>query len=438
MVDYRKPANGPEATSADPAAKPVNGASPAAYKLGTHGEGWQLVARIILISGKGGVGKTTVAAATALASARRGYRTLVMSLDIAHSLSDSFDQDGSLFDQHRGLPVPVGERLDLQEIDVQEEVERYWGDVYRYLALVFSTTGLSNVVAEELAIIPGMEDVIALLYLNQYVGQDTYDVIVLDCAPTGESLRFVSMPTTLEWYMRKLFRFERSVARVARPVVKAVADIPLPDDRYFAAIERLFARLEGVEKVLVDPATTSVRLVTNAEKMVVRESQRAYMYFSMYGMITDQVIINRLFPESEGYFAQWARTQARHAAQITEYFHPVPVARLPLFADEVIGRVRLEEAAARLYGDSDPTQFYLNAPPYAFAKENGGYRLEMNLPFVQKNEIDITRETDDLVVRVGSFKRHVPLPRTVARLRTGSARMDGTRLRIQFVEEKKS
>jgi arsenite-transporting ATPase len=169
--------------------------------------------------------------------------------------------------------------------------------------------------------------------------------------------------------------------------------------------------------------------------MVVRETQRAYMYFSMYGMITDQVIINRLFPDSDGYFSQWAKTQARHAADITEYFRPVPVARLPLFADEVIGRDRLEEAALQLYGDSDPTQFYLKEPPYSFAKDNGGYRLELNLPFVQKEEIDVAREADELVVRVGSFKRHVPLPRTVARLKTGSARMDGARLRIQFVEE---
>jgi len=393
------------------------------------------VARIILVSGKGGVGKTTVAAATALASARRGYRTLVMSLDIAHSLADSFDLELGLFDQKRGLPTQVAERLDMQEIDVREEVERYWGDVYRYLALVFSTTGLSHVVAEELAIIPGMEDVIALLYLNQYVGQKDYDVIVLDCAPTGESLRFVSMPTTLEWYMRRLFKFERSVARVARPVMKAMADIPLPDDSYFAAIERLFRRLEGIEQVLVDPEVTSVRLVTNAEKMVVRETQRAYMYFSMYGMITDQVIINRLFPDSDGYFSQWAKTQARHAADITEYFRPVPVARLPLFADEVIGRDRLEEAALQLYGDSDPAQFYLKEPPYSFAKDNGGYRLELNLPFVHKEDIDVTREADELAVRVGSFKRHVSLPRTVARLKTGSARMDGAQLRIQFVEE---
>jgi len=393
------------------------------------------LARIILVSGKGGVGKTTVAAATALAAARRGHRTLVMSLDIAHSLADSFDLKRELFDQNRGLALNIAPNLDMQEIDVQEEVERHWGDVYKYLALVFSSTGLPNVVAEELAIIPGMEDVIALLYLNQYVNENTYDVIVLDCAPTGESLRFVSMPTTLDWYMRKLFKLERNVAKIARPVVRSMVSVPLPDDSYFAAIERLFKRLEGIEQILIDPKQTSVRLVTNAEKMVVRETQRAYMYFSMYGMVTDRVIINRLFPESQGYFSQWAKTQAKYAEEITAYFKPVPVSTLPLFADEVVGRERLEQAAGELYGDDDPARFYLHAPPYAFEKRNGGYRLELALPFARKEDINITREAEDLVVRIGSFKRYVPLPRTVARLKTAGAKMDGNRLTVNFAEE---
>ncbi len=243
--------------------------------------------RILLISGKGGVGKTTVAAATGLAAAKRGHRTLVISFDVAHSLSDAFDLDRSLFDQNKGLPTRVADHLDIQEIDVQEDVERYWGDVYRYLALMFTSTGLSTVAAEELAIIPGMEDVITLLYLNQYIIDNTYDALIVDCAPTGESLRFVSMPTTLEWYMRKIFGIERSVVRAARPVVKMLTDVPLPDESYFAAIQRLFKRLEGIETVLIDPRTTTVRLVTNAEKMVVRETQRAYMYFTLYGMTTD-------------------------------------------------------------------------------------------------------------------------------------------------------
>lgn len=393
------------------------------------------MARILLISGKGGVGKTTVAAATALATAERGYRTLVISFDVAHSLSDAFDLDRRLFDQNQGLPLRIGDHLDMQEIDVQEDVERHWGDVYRYLALVFSQTGLSRMVAEELAIIPGMEDVITLLYLNQYLAEDTYDAIIVDCAPTGESLRFVSMPTTLDWYMRKIFGVERNVMRAARPIAKMLTDVPLPDESYFAAIQRLFQRPEGIENILFDPSVTSVRLVTNAEKMVVRETQRAYMYFNMHGVTTDQVIINRLFPSEDGYFSRWASMQAAYAEEICEYFDPVPVARLPLFSEEVIGWQRLQDVAQALYGETDPTAHHVTAPPYDFIKDSSRYRLEITLPFVHKEEIDLQRQPEDLVIRVGSFKRHVPLPRTVARLKTAGAKMDGSRLVVRFDEK---
>src|SRR4029450_7373140 len=297
------------------------------------------------------------------AASQHGYRTLVISFDLAHSLSDVFDLPRTLFDQHKGMPCPVADHLDMQEVDVQEEVERHWGNVYKYFAAVFTSTGLPPLVAEELAIVPGVEDVVTLMYLNKYLQEKTYDVLLVDCPPTGESLRFVSMPTTIEWYMHKLFGLERNVMKVARPLVRRLATIPLPDDSYFAAIERLFGRLEGIEKVLGDPQVTSVRLVTNAEKMVVRETQRAYMYFSLYGMVTDQVIINRLFPTSEGYFSRWSATQAGHVAEIRDYFQPVPVTTLPLFADEVVGMARLQDVAAALCQGADPTQFYLQEPP---------------------------------------------------------------------------
>src|SRR5499425_610945 len=396
------------------------------------------MARIILMSGKGGVGKTTVAAATALAAAQHGYRTLVISFDLAHSLADAFDLDRSLFDQKQGLPVPVADHLEMQEIDVQEEVERHWGNVYKYLALVFASTGLPQVVAEELAIIPGMEDVVTLMYLNKYLNEKTYDTLIVDCPPTGESLRFVSMPTTLEWYMHKLFGLERNVMKVARPMVKRLTALPLPDDSYFAALERLFTRLEGIEKVLVDPATTTVRLVTQAEKMVVRETQRAYMYFSLYGMITDQVIVNRLVPTGERSLARWSHVQAGYVAALREYFQPVPVATLPWFDAEMIGLPRLQDIAQVLYDGTDPTQFYLREPPYTFTKTGELYTLQLTLPFVQKEELAISRQHDEVVIRVGTFKRHVPLPRVLTRLKTAGAKMDGGRLTVQFVEERTS
>jgi arsenite-transporting ATPase len=387
-----------------------------------------------MIAGKGGVGKTTVAGATALAAARRGQRALVMSLDIAHSLSDSFDLDHDLFNQNKGLPTRVADNLDLQEIDVQEEIERNWANIFQYTAGLFMSTGMDGVVAEEVAIAPGMEDIIALMYLNQYTNENTYDVIVLDCPPTAESLRFVSIFATLEWYMTKRFKMDRRLARLARPIFKQVADTPIPDDDYFNAVQRLFAQLEGVDKLLTDPTVTTVRLVTNAERMVVRESQRAYMYFSLYGITTDRIVVNRMFPDSGPFFARWTEAQATYLTEIREYFEPVPVVTLPMFPQEVIGTDRLREVADTLYGDDDPSQFYVQSPPYEFSKRDGVRTLKLKLPFARPEDVDVSRLAEDLVIRVGSFKRHIPIPRSMQRLKTGGAKMEGAQLVVKFVE----
>lgn len=235
--------------------------------------------RIIIFSGKGGVGKTTVASATGLKCAEKGLKTIVISIDIAHSLSDSFQVGTNLHDHNRGEPRHVTDNLWIQEVDIQEELDRHWGEVSQYLAALFGSSGMTPVFAQELAIIPGMEDVVSLLYINQYYREKAYDVIVIDCAPTGESLRFLGMPTTLEWYMRKVFRLERSLLKMARPIAKKLTDVPLPEDSYFEAVKDLFLKLDGVDEALLDREVTSIRLVTNAERMVIRETQRAFMYF---------------------------------------------------------------------------------------------------------------------------------------------------------------
>src|SRR5512143_2583808 len=252
--------------------------------------------RILLYTGKGGVGKTTVAAATGIALAARGKKTLVMSVDPAHSLADSFDLPLSLADKQRGAPSQVGENLFIQELDITEEIGRHWKDISGYITTLLAVTGIEEVLAEELAIFPGMEEVSALLYVNRYARDGTYDILILDCAPTGESLRFVSLPPTLDWYMKKLFRIERSLLRVARPVAEKVTDLPLPPDRYFDNVESLAQKLDGVDELLKNPKVTPVRLVTNAEKIVIRETQRAFMYFGLYGFTVDAVVVNRLLP----------------------------------------------------------------------------------------------------------------------------------------------
>lgn len=391
--------------------------------------------RIILYSGKGGVGKTTIAAATGVRCAELDYRTLVLSLDVAHSLSDSFNLDVGLHEKNKGKPVKVADNLSIQEIDVQEEVERYWGDVYKYLALLFNTTGLDQIVAEELAILPGMEEVSALLYLNQYLDEKTYDVLILDCAPTGESLRFISMPSTLDWYMRKIFKLERNITRIARPIAKAVTDVPLPDDSYFRAIEKLFGKLRGVDKVLLDRDRTSVRLVTNAEKMVINETQRAFLYFCMYGMAVDSVIVNRVLPPEagDGFFGKWRETQERYLELIRESFAPVPLRIVHLFDDEVMGWKPLEALARRTYGDEDPSEVLFEDRPYEFKKTPSGYEIRLRLPFVEKQHVDLFKDEDQLIVRIAGFKRHIPLPRAVQRCEPEQARFEGDVLRIELV-----
>ena len=261
--------------------------------------------RIILVSGKGGVGKTTVAAATAIALAGRGRRTLVISFDLAHSLSDSFDLQRGLFDQNKGLPLRVADNLEMQEIDIQEEIQRTWHAFNEYISRLLAMVGLTDVVAEELAIFPGLEDVIALMYLNQYVREDRYNTIVVDCPPTGESLRFISVTATLDWYIHRRYKRDRTLTRLIRPLAHRFSEAPLPGDDFYEFLYTIFQRLEGIDRLLVDPKVTTVRLVTNAEKMVVRETQRAFMYFSMYGVTCDSVIVNRLFSAEMGFTSDW-------------------------------------------------------------------------------------------------------------------------------------
>jgi arsenite/tail-anchored protein-transporting ATPase len=392
------------------------------------------LARLILFCGKGGVGKTTVAAASALAAARSGHRTIILSLDLAHSLFDSLDLDRSLFDKNAGLAVSVTENLDAQEIDVQEEITRHWGDVYKYIALLFTSTGLSDAVAEEVAVMPGTEDVITLMYVNQYIKEGKYDTIIVDCPPTGESLRFVNMTSTIEWYMLKRFKVDRMIVRMARPLLGKKADnLGMPEDNYFESMKSIFQRIDGVNDLLIDPTVTTVRLVTNAEKMVIRETQRAYMYFNMYGMTTDQLVINRLLPESKDpYFTRWYKAQRAYVEEIQEYFNAVPVVPLPLFEQEVLGLPRLQKMADQLYGGKDPTDIFVSAPPYKFVKEDSQYSLIFQLPFVEKEQVDIHRAGEDLIIRVGSFKRHVPLSRSVVNRQVSGAHFNGNELIVKF------
>ncbi len=391
--------------------------------------------RIIFYTGKGGVGKTTIAAATGMKLAQLGYRTIVISLDVAHSLRDAFDSDAAaetLIQTEK--QIPVGENLWIQEINIQEAIAEYWDEVYNYIRSLLNRSGLETLVAEEIAVFPGMEEICALLYINQYVREKTYDVIILDCAPTGESLRFVSIPTTLEWYMNRIFKLERSLAKVAGPVIERVSNVPLPRDTYFQNIQDLFDKLEGIDGVLTDPKITTVRLVTNPEKIVIKETQRAFMYFCLYGLCIDAVIINRIFPEGvdADYFELWKQTQRHYIQEASHYFSDVPIWKVNLFSDEIIGKAGLQQLADSLYADINPAERFSERRPYQFQERNGIYQLTMRLPFLTKKDIELTKHGDELIVTIGGFKRHVALPRSLANRRTTGAKLSGEQLVITF------
>jgi arsenite-transporting ATPase len=393
--------------------------------------------RILLFSGKGGVGKTSLAAATGIRLSQMGYRTLVMSIDPAHSLADSFDLETELFHEHTSDPLRVDERLSIFELNIQKEIKRHWQEISSYVISVLRTTGVSGVQAEELAILPGMEELSAMMYVNQYRQEQRYDVIVLDAAPTAESMRFVSMPTTLDWYMKHIFPFQRSLLKAVRPIANRVAPFELPTDSYFVNIQKLFQRLEGVDELIEDPRITSVRLVTNPEKMVLRETQRAFVYFSLHGLTVDTVVVNRVLPAevSDSYFSEWHKSQGLVLEEIETYFAPVPVKRVPLFTREVLGRERLEELAKVLYAQGeDPAAVTRLEKPYSFAKQNGFYEIRVHLPFATKGEVGLFKKGDELVIEIGTLRRHIGLPTSMATLVPSRARLENRILTVEMKE----
>jgi arsenite/tail-anchored protein-transporting ATPase len=390
-----------------------------------------------MFTGKGGVGKTSLAAATGIRLAQLGHQTLIMSIDPAHSLADCFDLDNDLFLVQTSDPFPISDRLSILELNIQKEIKRHWQEISSYVSSVLRTTGISGVEAEELAILPGMEELSAMMYINQYRREQRYDVIVLDAAPTAESLRFISMPTTLDWYMKHIFPFQRNLLKAVRPIANRVAPFELPTDSYFVNIRELFQKLEGVDEIMEDPHTTSVRLVTNPEKMVLRETQRAFVYFSLHGLTVDSIIVNRVLPAevTDTWFNDWHMSQENVLKEIEEYFAPVPVKRIPLFAHEVLGRQRLHDLATLLYPeDEDPSAVTRTEKPYSFGKRDGIYEIRVLLPFAAKGEVGLFKKGDELVVEIGTLRRHIGLPRSMAMLLPSRAKLEQGLLTVEMQE----
>lgn len=393
--------------------------------------------RILLFSGKGGVGKTSLAGATGVRLAQRRVKTLVMSVDPAHSLADSFNLGVDLFTSATSDPYRVNDYLDIHEVNIQREIKRHWREVSGYLVSVLRATGVGDVEAEELAILPGMEELSAMMYVNQYRREDRYEVIVLDCAPTAESLRFVSMPTTLDWYIKHVFPMQRTLMKAVRPIANRVSPVELPSDSYFANVLDLFQKLDGLDELLDDPVRTSVRLVTNPEKMVLRETQRAFVYFSLHGLTVDNILVNRVLPETvnDRFFDGWRISQQAVLKEIDEYFAPVAVKRVPLFQEEVVGVELLERVAEILYtADEDPAAPASLERPYTFEKRDGKYEVRIRLPFATKGEVGLFKKNDELVVQIGTLRRHIGLPTSMASLVPAKARLENKILTVELKE----
>ena len=384
--------------------------------------------RVLLFTGKGGVGKTSVAAATAVRAAREGRRTLIMSTDPAHSLADSFGVELG------PDPTLVAPNLHAEQIDAQQRLEENWRDIRSYLVSLLSWGGVDAVEAEELSVIPGLEEIFSLIDVKRHVEADEADLLVVDCAPTAETLRLLSLPDALGWYLERIFPVERKVAKVVRPMLGRITTMPLPQDKLFGAVDSLYRNLEGVRDILRDASRTSVRLVVNAEKMVIAEARRTYTYLNLFGYHVDAVVVNRLLPEevTDPWFARWKTLQAEHLKTVEQGFAGVPILRAPLFDEEVVGFDALDRLAGAVYAERRVDNIYRQTEPLQFDRTDEGYAMSLTLPFVDKGEVDVFRAGDELHVKVGSHHRSILLPAALARCDVAGAGMADGALRVRF------
>jgi arsenite/tail-anchored protein-transporting ATPase len=390
--------------------------------------------RVILMTGKGGVGKTSVAAATGLRCAQLGYKTLVLSTDPAHSLADSFDLELG-HDPRQVFPNLWG-----AELDALMELEGNWGSVKRYITQVLQARGLEGVQAEELAILPGMDEIFGLVRMKRHYDEGTYDVLIIDSAPTGTALRLLSLPEVGGWYMRKFYKPLQGMSVALRPLVepffKPIAGFSLPDKEVMDAPYEFYEKIEALEKVLTDNTKTSVRLITNPEKMVIKESLRAHSYLSLYNVSTDLIVANRIIPETvtDPFFERWKNNQNLYKQEIYDNFHPLPVKEVPLFSEEMCGLEALERLKEILYKDEDPTQVYYKENTIRVVQEDKNYSLELYLPGVPKDQIQLNKTGDELNIRIGNHRRNLVLPQALAALKPAGAKMEEDYLKIRFTD----
>ncbi|MCB9453491.1 MAG: ArsA family ATPase [Anaerolineaceae bacterium] len=390
--------------------------------------------RIIVHTGKGGVGKTSISAATALRCAEMGLKTIVISTDTAHSLADSLEKEIG------PEPVELYPNLWAQEVDARYSMDKYWGAFQRYMVALFSRQGVEDVVAEEVTILPGLEEGAHLLWINKYVQDNEYDVLIVDAAPTAETLRLLSLPDVTRWWFEKILTITRGAARILRPIGKVLnRGDGIPDTDAWDQVQSLFDTLDKVRELLANPEVSSMRLVVNPEKMVIKETQRTYTYLNLYGYATDAIICNRIIPDevNDPYFTMWKANQQENLGFIKEAFGEMPLMKAPLFGQEVSGLDTLRKLAEQLYGDQNPAERMFDGKTHHIVSdETGGFQLTVPLPFANKADMDLYRSRDELTLRVGPYRRNIVLPYALWDLEIADARFEQSKLVIHFKPEK--
>lgn len=360
--------------------------------------------RIILFTGKGGVGKTTTAAASGILSAKKGYKTLIISTDPAHSLSDALDKELS------PEPIQISENLWCMEFDVYYSMKKYWSNMREMMKAIFKFQGVTNVVAEELSVLPGMEEGAAFLWLEKFYREKTYDVIIIDSAPTGETLSLLSLPQVAKSWMTKAFPGQRFAMRTFGKVVRKTTGIPV--DKGYDEMESLFNKLETIQKVLLDPKICSIRIVANPERMVVQEAKRAYSYLQLYGYNVDAIIVNRIMPEADNsFFKKYLQSQQAYIEDIEESFQPIPIFKVKHQGQEVFGIELLEGIADAIYQENDPTEIFHLEQPLDVETISNGYRVKLKIPFITENDFELKKFGDELIIDLKSRRKSLFLPK---------------------------
>jgi arsenite-transporting ATPase len=378
--------------------------------------------RIILFTGKGGVGKTTLSASTGAYLSELGKKVLVVSVDPAHSLSDVLEVDVG------PEPKEIFKNFYAQEIDVYYSIEKFWGVLKEYLKNLLKWQGIEEVLAEEMSVLPGMEEVSSFLWINKHVEEGKYEIIIVDSAPTGETLRFLSLPDAASWWVTKILPLQRKLMRFIRPAAKIVTDIPLPEEETYDALEELFRQVYNLYYLLQNQEISSVRLVVNPEKMVIKETEKAFTYLHLFGFPVDAIFINRVAEKESPFY----EIQKKYIERIVKSFEPTPIFIIPQVYEEVLGYEKLKEFGKKIYQDKNPAEVFFKDKPFEIFEKNGNYILKIILKEPSEEKLEVYQKEEDLIIKIGNFKKHFFLPRVLLNKEIKGARIKNNYLEIDF------